>query len=37
MFSGLTDKLNAAFRRFRGRGKLTEAEYAELISMLKGE
>lgn len=35
MFSGLTDKLNAAFRRFRGRGKLTEADVREGMREIK--
>ena len=35
MFSGLTDKLNQAFRKFRGRGKLTEADVREGMREIK--
>ena len=35
MFSGLSDKLNQAFRKFRGKGKLSEADVREGMREIK--
>ena len=35
MFSGLTEKLSNAFRKFRSKGKLTEADVKEGMREIK--
>ena len=35
MFQSLTDRLNAAFKKFRNKGKLTEADVKEGMREIK--